>query len=402
MLEDAETRAAYEHCFLAVAGDLKGVLTRATAHEFLQLLLIDFKEPLTEYHLSEFMEMFSPDGAKGTSVTWVDIERGLRERSSKGPAPDRFFMNGFGSALNPNSSVIRSWRTIQQIIACYFFVHVPVRITFDPYPAMTSWNYPTLVADLIFDIAVFCNVVISFNVSYMNKKSRWVVDRGKIARHYLSSDLRIDLLCALPLDWGSYSAGASHFLASCVRIPKMLYVLVVFGRGGLISTRYFRGNINLFGQIFALLHLSTCILFFLGSNGPTDEFTWYHPPSSSDHDEAQGDAAWPYKYDGFGYLSDPDNSPEYRVWKQYLLSFYWITTTVTSTGVLGDLLPKNYGELILTMTILLINLTLFNYVVGLVSSDVLKGDEKLLKAREEIGQVESYINSFDFPGGSTK
>jgi len=48
------------------------------------------------------------------------------------------------------------------------------------------------------------------------------------------------------------------------------------------------------------------------------------------------------------------------------------------------------------MAALLVNLTLFSYVIGQVSANVLKGDEMLLKAREEQGAVESYLNSFDF------
>ena len=45
--------------------------------------------------------------------------------------------------------------------------------------------------------------------------------------------------------------------------------------------------------------------------------------------------------------------------------------------------PKNYLELIFTMSLFLVHLTIFTYLIGLVSSNVLKGDEKLLKAREE-------------------
>lgn len=36
-------------------------------------------------------------------------------------------------------------------------------------------------------------------------------------------------------------------------------------------------------------------------------------------------------------------------------------------------------------------------MVGLVSSNVLKGDEKLLKIRDEMGTVATYVNSSDFP-----
>ena len=34
-----------------------------------------------------------------------------------------------------------------------------------------------------------------------------------------------------------------------------------------------------------------------------------------------------YDYNGFGYVDDPDENVLTRVWKQYLLSFYWYTFT---------------------------------------------------------------------------
>jgi hypothetical protein len=43
----------------------------------------------------------------------LDIERGLRERSSRPPSPDRLFMEGVNSPLNPQSPFIRCWRTGQ-------------------------------------------------------------------------------------------------------------------------------------------------------------------------------------------------------------------------------------------------------------------------------------------------
>ena len=70
------------------------------------------------------MEMFSLDGANGVSVSWVDIERGLRERSSRPPPPDRLFMEGVNSPFNPQSPFIRCWGTGQQVCAVYTFIHV--------------------------------------------------------------------------------------------------------------------------------------------------------------------------------------------------------------------------------------------------------------------------------------
>jgi len=393
---DEEILRAYEPSYVAVTGDVKEVLQRHQVKDFLSLLLIDFDHNLNDMHVSEFMAAFCADGPKGQQLTWFDIERGLRERSNKTQRADRVFLSGFGSALNPNSLPLRTWSTIQQMSALYYFVHVPVRIAFNPYPFMTGWQYALLTVDLVVDSLVFVHLILTFNIGYMNKKSRWVLDRGKIARHYLSSEFWVDLLCATPFDWFGFLSGASQRLSSCFRLPKMLYVYNAFkeSRLGLTALRQIGSMWKLIGYITMLLHVASCILFLLGNDGPTDKYTWYRSPLDDDSDlDLQ---SFNYERKGFGYQLDEDASPVYRVWKQYLLSFYWVTSTVTTTGVISDMYPKNYGEICFTMALLVINLTLFSYVIGQVSANVLKGDEKLLKAREELGAVESYLQSFDF------
>ncbi len=392
---DEEILRAYEPSYMTITGDVKEVLQRHQVKDFLSLLLIDFDQNINDLHVSEFMAAFCADGAKGQQLTWIDIERGLRERSNKTQRADRVFLSGFGSALNPSSLPLRTWFTMQQMSALYYFLHVPVRIAFNPYPNMTGWQYALLGVDLGVDCLVFLHLLLSFNIGYMNKKSRWVLDRGKIARHYLSSDFWVDLVCATPFDWFGFLSGASQRLSSCFRLPKMLYVYNAFkeSRRG-VSGVHIGSMSRLIAYITMLLHVASCILFLLGNDGPTDLYTWYRSPleDASDLDLQSFD----YQRTGFGYQRDTDDSPWYRVWKQYLLSFYWVTSTVTTTGVINDMYPKNYGEIVFTMALLVINLTLFSYVIGQVSANVLKGDEKLLKAREELGAVESYLQSFDF------
>ena len=52
-----------------------------------------------------------------------------------------------------------------------------VRIAFNPYSDMKDWASILISTDLVVDVLVFLNLLLCFNVAYMNKKSRWVVDR---------------------------------------------------------------------------------------------------------------------------------------------------------------------------------------------------------------------------------
>jgi len=157
----------YTSCYEKVVGDVKSEMKRSRVLDFLSLLLIDLDFPLTNAHVNEFMEVFSPLGASGTMVTLVEIERGFLESSNKGPSPHRFFIAEFGSPLNPNSFILQLWESVQQVCAFYLVLHVPVRICFNPYKQFFTWEQPTLVLDLITDFFVACNIVLSFNVSFM-------------------------------------------------------------------------------------------------------------------------------------------------------------------------------------------------------------------------------------------
>ena len=157
----------YTTCYEAVVGDVKTEMIRSKVLDFLSLLLIDLGYPLTNAHVSEFIQMFSPIGADATSLTLVDIERGVLDCLNKGPNPHRFFVEEFGSPLNPNSFSLQLWGTTQHICAIYLVLHVPVRICFDPYQVFFAWEQLPLVLDLFIDMLVLSNLFLSFNIAFM-------------------------------------------------------------------------------------------------------------------------------------------------------------------------------------------------------------------------------------------
>ena len=50
------------------------------------------------------------------------------------------------------------------------------------------------------------------------------------------------------------------------------------------------------------------------------------------------------------------------VWEQYLLSFYWVCTTLTGNGLIGDVAPQNIVEMIYCIGLMIISLTLFRSI----------------------------------------
>jgi hypothetical protein len=63
------------------------------------------------------------------------------------------------------------------------------------------------------------------------------------------------------------------------------------------------------------------------------------------------------KYHRFGMESNA------TVWEQYLISFFWVCTTVTGNGSIGDVLPQNNVEIIYCICLMIVSLTLFRLVL---------------------------------------
>ena len=72
---------------------------------------------------------------------------------------------------------------------------------------------------------------------------------------------------------------------------------------------------------------------------------------------------------------------------RYLWSLYWALVTLTSTGY-GDITPRNVGEVLYTMCIMVSNLYVYGYVVGTVSLTIEKSDEKEASNQKKLMMVQ--------------
>ncbi len=79
---------------------------------------------------------------------------------------------------------------------------------------------------------------------------------------------------------------------------------------------------------------------------PADGISWYRV------DPAKQDNAI-INYHRFGMDAGAS------VWEQYLISFFWVCTTVTGNGSIGDVMPQNMVEIIYCIGLMIASLTLF-------------------------------------------
>eukprot|EP00961_Rhodomonas_salina_P218903 2958803-Rhodomonas_salina.3 len=56
------------------------------------------------------------------------------------------------------------------------------------------------------------------------------------------------------------------------------------------------------------------------------------------------------------------------VWDQYLLSLYWVSATLTVNGLVGEVIPQNLYEVGFTIVLMLLNMTVYRWIIGEVSA----------------------------------
>jgi len=226
---------------------------------------------------------------------------------------ERLFSEESGLVFNPASPLMRAWYYLVRVVAIYHIIAVPVRIVYQPFDRMD--HMLLLCTDLPADILTMLHVLISFNTSYHNKKSKRVFSHLKIAKHYLSKNFFLDLVAAFPLDWISMAQGVDAHTAERLRIPKMLFVRSTSCLlGGVASGASGSGLQGLAVTAFFLLHLSATLWSALGLTTlgtiTLDEPTWFRAATAQKF--LQG-------------VCQAEGCESISMWELYTLSLNWVT-----------------------------------------------------------------------------
>lgn len=86
-----------------------------------------------------------------------------------------------------------------------------------------------------------------------------------------------------------------------------------------------------------------------------------------------------------------------NMFDQYLVSFYWVATVMSTTGLIGTMNPTNQAEVLFTCATMVLNITCFSYVLGQIAVAVEKQDEALVAKREKILSVETMVTMRKLP-----
>ena len=181
----------------------------------------------------------------------------------------------------------------------------------------------------------------------------------------------------VPLDWLVFLSGLDSESAVWCRLNKMLLYWSKITPGALIYSARGGSLSDLLIRFFFILHICACIYYYIGRKiprwdlGPMYQISWLYADSNLGIDT----------FDRETY--HPSMRPDATHVERYILCLYWVISTITCQGVIGDLGPQNLFEIMYSVVLLLFNLTIYRWIQGEIANFVMSGDEKV-KRRHRI------------------
>ena len=284
------------------------------------------------------------------------------------------------------------------------------------------------------------DVAVTYFRAFRLANGTLIYDLQAIRLHYTSDRLLWDLASFAPLDiiMAAYAVH-HHPYVSFVRLPRMLSLYSVWYKRGLNFSVGAESSMSV--AILRLLiftavitHVFACVWWYIGSWHmldvrllssvllPTattvdsatflnasitlmpciccDSCEVFQTSNSSvqveDHkvvgfephdDPHEKESHWIYYYDGLGrkYIADYHYA---HVGIQYLFSYYWCASTLTTAGRIGTVTPKNTAELMFTILSMLFTSVFYGYVMGEITNLVMSNDDALVQKRQKFGLVQ--------------
>ncbi|XRB09682.1 potassium channel skor [Pycnococcus provasolii] len=282
--------------------------------------------------------------------------------------------------VDPQSKNMKRWEAFIRLCCYFFFIDVPLRIAFQTQQELGIFY--TIVSQTL-DAMLLVDMVLKCFTAYINKNSVVVVKVEKIVGHYLANGFVIDLIAAFPLDLLVYAASSKNpqydFMA-WLRIFKLLRLhrLIRYHkqREKNMNADSFLGIVSgLLPLFLGFSHILACVLYYI-ARLQKDSSTWLK------------------HYEGLGYESVLNDG---GILSRYVVSYYWVSASVSTNGLVGEMEPSNWYEISFTILVMLVNVTLYAYVLGEVSNAVIKQDEELVRTRQNMSSIVSFIKAKNLP-----
>ena len=422
---------AHEVAFTKAVGTLSLPLTGLSIKQFLTYLLVEHSYSIDLYSCREFCSFFKRKLDNDTAIMYRDIVKVVKERNSSSTNRSDFFIE---NCVNPHHWTMGTWHYLARLVSLYHILMVPIRTCFNTEQLLTSQL--AMSTDFPADLFLAIHIFVSLNLAFQNSKSVWITNRFRIFK-------RIDfvmLFAACPFDWMVFLSGLEAQAAVWCRLAKML---LYFSRISPASILYSErgGSINdLLIMMGFLFHFAACLYFYIGwkvpqwNLGKLNQISWMYVPSDMDLDT----------YDRESHVS---MRPGASGFERYVLCLYWsvfpslflpmqnsflfpaifdvytivvlcyfahacpvpirkcilkmstccrVISTTTCQGVTGYISPQNFMEIIFSIILLLINLTIYRWIQGEIANMLMSTDEVVIRTREEQDSILKFISTDAF------
>lgn len=244
--------------------------------------------------------------------------------------------------IHPESKIIIAWESIIVLVSLYNYLSIPFRIAFK-----TEADGIWLILDLLSDTVLIADIFLRFKIGYIDQ-GEFITDRQKIRKNYRSTDLRINLIASLPID----------------------FIVRIFRRweNNVNVNPVVIRMINLVVTIFLIDHWVACLWFFIGEVAQISGESWLTNASLESA----------------------------RTSTQYLNSLYWSITTLTTVGY-GDITPTNDLEIVFTLIIMFLGVSMYAFIIGNVASLIANLDANQGRFREKLDQIQAYMRERRIP-----